>query len=217
MRNKFTTLTPELYRYIVSHTTPPDAVLQDLITETKKLGDISRMQIAQDQGILFTQLTRIMNTKLAVEVGTFTGYSAISIARGLTEEGKLITCEINEKYTKIAERYFKRAGLDRKISLKLGPAIETLQELRLRDVDIAFIDADKEGYLAYYEALLPNMRSGGLMMFDNVLWHGAVADPKTQDENSKAIRKFNDALIHDPRVEIVILPIADGLTLARKR
>jgi caffeoyl-CoA O-methyltransferase len=152
-----------------------------------------------------------------VEVGTSTGYSSISIARGLSRRGKLLCCDVSEEWTAIARRYWKSAGLDKHIELRLGPAIETLQALPDRPhIDLAFIDADKTSYLDYWEELVPRMRPGGVILVDNVLWSGSVVDPSVTDADTEAIRAFNDHAAADGRVDMVLLPIADGLSLARR-
>lgn len=218
MRTKFTALTPALYDYLVAHNPPPDDVLRDLAEETAALGPVSLMQVAVEQGALLTLLARLVGARRAVEIGTFTGYSAISIARGLAPDGRLLCCDVSERWTAIARRYFARAGLADRITLRLGPAIETLHALPpTPDIDLAFVDADKPSYVAYYEALLPRLRPGGLLVFDNVLWMGQVIDPTDHSEDTEAIRALNDTIARDARVESVMLPVADGLTLARKR
>ena len=218
MQTKFTALTPPLYDYLLAHNPPPDDVLRDLAEETAALGPVSLMQVAVEQGALLTLLARLLGARLAIEVGTFTGYSAISIARGLAPEGRLLCCDVSERWTAIARRYFVRAGLAERITLRLGPAIDTLRALpSTPDVDLAFVDADKPSYLAYYEALLPRLRPGGLIVFDNVLWMGQVIDATDHSEDTEAIRTLNDTITKDARVESIMLPVADGLTLARKR
>jgi len=218
MHDKFLSLTPAVYEYVLAHTAPPDDVLRDLAAETAALGRISIMQIAVEQGALLTMLARLMGARRAVEVGTFTGYSAICIARGLADGGRLLCCDINAEWTAIARRYWTRAGLDDRIELRLAPALDTLRALpRTPEIDLVFIDADKTGYRAYYEELLPRMRPNGLFVFDNVLWSGSVADPAVQDEDTRALRALADHVHADPRVETVMLAVADGLLLARKR
>ena len=218
MSDKFTALTPGVYEYLVAHGPPQDKALQKLAAETAELGPISMMQVAVEQGALLTILARLIGAKRAVEIGTFTGYSAISIARGLAPGGKLLCCDVSEEWTGIARRYFKEAGVDDRIELRIAPALETLQALpRTADIDFAFIDADKPSYKAYYEELLPRLRQNGLIVFDNVLWGGRVADPSVQDENTDAIRALNDHVHGDDRVDSVMLPVADGITLVRKR
>jgi caffeoyl-CoA O-methyltransferase len=218
MHEKFTALTPELYRYIIAHTPPPDEVLRDLAAETAALGGIAAMQIAVEQGAFLTQLARLLGARRIVEVGTFTGYSAICLARGLAPGGTLLCCDLSAEWTAIARRYWTRAGLDDRITLRLGPAGDTLRALpETPDVDLAFVDADKPGYRDYYELLLPRLRPNGLIVFDNVLWGGAVADPARDDRDTAALRALNGVLATDPRVDAVMLPVADGLFLVRKR
>jgi caffeoyl-CoA O-methyltransferase len=216
--DKFTALTPPLYEYLVAHNPPQDDVLRDLAAETAALGPISMMQIAVEQGAFLTLLGHVIGARRAIEVGTFTGYSAISIARGLASDGRLLCCDVNEEWTDVARRYWKRAGLADRIELRLAPAIDTLHALpRTADVDVVFIDADKTSYRAYYEELLPRLSPRGVMVFDNVLWGGNVIDTGDQDESTVALRELNDFVAHDPRVESVMLPVADGLTLVRRR
>ena len=218
MHEKFTTLTPALYDYLLAHNPPQDDVLRDLATETAALGPVSLMQIAVEQGALLTWLTRLLDVRFAVEIGTFTGYSAISIARGLGSGGRLLCCEVSEQWTAIAQRYWQRAGLADRIELRLAPAVDTLAALPASQaVDLAFIDADKTNYRNYYEALLPRLSPRGVIVFDNVLWMGAVADPSNTEESTVAIRELNDFVVKDPRVESVMLPVADGLTFVRRR
>ncbi len=218
MHDKFTTLTPALYEYLVAHNPAPDPVLRDLATETADLGGISMMQIAVEQGVFLTWLARLLGARQAVEVGTFTGYSAISIARGLGNDGRLLCCDVSEEWGTIACKYFARAGLASRITLKVAPAIETLRALpREPYVDLAFVDADKTSYRAYYEELLPRLSPRGVLVFDNVLWGGAVADPRNQGEDTLAIRALNDFVVSDARVDAVMLPVADGITLVRRR
>jgi predicted O-methyltransferase YrrM len=218
MQEKFTTLTPALYEYLVAHNRPPDDVLHDLAAETAALGPISRMQISVEQGAFLTFLARVLGARRAVEVGTFTGYSAISIARGLAADGRLVCCDRNEEWAAIARRYFARAGVADRITLRLGPALDTVRGLpHAPEIDLVFIDADKTAYRAYYEELLPRLRPGGVVAFDNVLWGGAVVEASDTSDDTTAIRALNDFLVTDARVEIVMLPVSDGLTLARKR
>ena len=218
MDDKFTTLTPGLYAYLLAHNPPRDAVLTDLAAETAALGGWSVMQIAHEQGAFLTLLARLIGARKVVEVGTFTGYSAICLARGLAPGGRLLCCDVSEEWTAVARRYWERAGLADRIELRIAPALETLQALpAAADIDLVFIDADKPNYRNYYETLLPRVRPGGLFVFDNVLWMGEVANPANQDESTKAIRALNDFLVRDERVDSVMLPLADGVTLARKR
>lgn len=211
-------LSVPLHAYLVAHGTPPDALQQRLIEETRALGGIAAMQIAPEQGAFMTLLARIMGAKRAVEIGTFTGYSALCIARGLPEDGSLLCLDTSEEWTQIARRYWREAGVEGRIELRLGPAQESLLALpEAEQFDLAFVDADKTGYPGYLEALLPRLRPGGVILVDNVLWLGRVADDSAQDEQTRAIRDFNARAAADPRVECVMLPIADGLTLLRKR
>lgn len=211
-------LSPEIHRYLVEHGTPPDAVQRALIEETRALGGIAIMQVAPEQGALLTLLVRLLGARRAVEVGTFTGYSTLCIARGLAEGGRVVTCDVSEEWTAVARRYWEKAGVADRIELQLGPAAETLAALPADPpVDFAFIDADKTGYATYLERVLERMRPGGLVAVDNVLWGGAVVDPEADDANTRAIRDFNEAVKGDPRLDCVMLPIADGLTLLRKR
>jgi caffeoyl-CoA O-methyltransferase len=211
-------LSPALHAYLVAHGTPPDAVLRDLIEETKALGGISLMQIAPEQGAFLTLIARLIGAKRVVEVGTFTGYSALCLARGLPKGGQLLCCDISEEWTAIARRYWERAGVADRVELRIGPAADTLRALPKDPViDLAFIDADKGGYPVYYEELLARLRPGGLILVDNVLWMGKVADPTDAEEQTELIRRFNEKVAEDERVDRVMLPIADGLTFARKR
>jgi len=211
-------LGPEIHHYLVAHGTPQDAVLRDLAEETARLGPISMMQIAPEQGAFMTLLARAIGAKRVVEVGTFTGYSALCIARGLPDEGRLLACDVSEEWTAVAKRYWERAGVASRIELRLGPALETLSSLPAEPgFDMGFIDADKPSYPAYYEEILKRLRPGGLILVDNVLWFGRVADPAADDEQTLAIRAFNDLVAADSRVDCVMLPISDGLTILRKR
>ena len=211
-------LTKPVHDYLVAHAPPLDDVQRDLIAETEALGGISMMQIAPEQGAFMTLLTRLIGARQAIEVGTFTGYSAISIARGLPGDGSLLCCDVNEEWTAIARKYWERAGVDDKIELRIAPATETLRSLPAGErFDLAFIDADKPSYPIYYEEVLARLRRNGVILVDNTLWGGAVADAKATDDNTKAIRAFNDAVAADERIESTILTVGDGLTLIRKR
>ena len=211
-------LTAELHRYIVEHGTPPDDVQESLITQTAALGPIAAMQIAPEQGTFLTMLTRLLGARTAVEVGTFTGYSSLCIARGLAGGGRLLCCDVSEEWTAIGRRHWDLAGVADRIDLRIAPALDTLRALPAEPtVDLAFIDADKPNYPRYYEELVPRMRANGVIAVDNVLWDGNVVKPEADDENTVAIRAFNDMVAADDRVDTVMLPIADGLTLLRKR
>lgn len=211
-------LTDEIHRYLVSHCTPLGPVDRALIEETAALGPLAGMQIAPEQGAFMTLLAQVLGVTRAVEVGTFTGYSALCIARGLAPGGRLIACDVNEEWTAVAQRHWEAAGVAHRIALRLQPAIDTLRSLpRDEPIDLAFIDADKQSYPAYFEELVGRMRPGGVIMVDNVLWGGRVVDPAADDPDTLAMRAFNDAVAADGRVESVMLPVADGLTLLRVR
>ncbi|MCJ7439737.1 MAG: O-methyltransferase [Acidimicrobiia bacterium] len=212
-------LSPEIHAYLLDHATPVDDVQQWLISEThSRVSDFSMMQIAPEQGAFMTTFTRIVGVRRAVEVGTFTGYSALCIARGLEDGGRLLCCDVSEEWTSIGREAWKRAGVDDRIDLQIAPAIETLRALPKDDpIDLAFVDADKGGYASYYEELLPRLRTNGVILVDNTLWSGSVIDASRTDDDTKAIRAFNDMVAADDRVDSVILTIGDGLTLIRKR
>jgi len=211
-------LSTELHNYILEHSSPIDAVQEWLIARTGELGPISMMQVAPEQGWFLTMLTRVTRAKFAVEIGTFTGYSSLCIARGLGPNGRLLCCDVSEEWTSIAREAWERAGVDDRVELRLAPATETLGALPADTViDLAFIDADKPNYAAYYEAVLARLAPDGIIAVDNVLWSGAVLNKDANDENTQAIRAFNDMVAADDRVDKVMLPIADGLTLCRKK
>jgi len=210
-------LTEQLQRYLVEHSLPLDDVQRSLIAETAALGDISQMQIAPEQGAFFTVLTAALGVRSAVEVGTFTGYSALSIARGLADGGHLLCCDVSEEWTSIARRYWRQAGVADRIELRIGPALDTLRALPAGpSLDLAFIDADKPGYIGYWDEIVPRIRPGGIILVDNTLYGGQVIDMADQDASVQGIRDFNDHAAADDRVELVLLPVGDGLTLARK-
>lgn len=210
-------LSDALHGYLLAASTPIDEVLRSLVDETVQLGGVSGMQVAPEQGLLLTLLTRAMGARRAVEVGTFTGYSALCIARGLAEGGRLTCCDVSEEWTDIGRRHWEAAGVADRIDLVLGPAAETLAGLEDEPVDLCFVDADKTGYATYWDLLVPRVRPGGVLLVDNVLWSGRVLDPGQDDPDTSAIRAFNEKVAADDRVEVVLLPIADGLTLAVKR
>jgi caffeoyl-CoA O-methyltransferase len=215
---KFTVLDQTLYEYMVAHRSPDDAVVQELREETARLGDSAVMQIAPDQATFLRILVAAIGARQAIEVGTFTGYSALAIARGLPADGRLLCLDVSEEWTAIARRYWEKAGLADRIELRLGPAADTLRSLPEElSYDFAFIDADKPGYPVYWEELLRRLRPGGLIAVDNVLWEGEVVQPDKRGPQVDAIRRFNDLVVADARVESVMLGVADGLTLARKR
>jgi caffeoyl-CoA O-methyltransferase len=212
------TVTNELVDYAVAHGTwADDPVLTDLREETTALGPVATMQIGPDQGQLLTLFARVVGARRAVEVGTFTGYSSLCIVRGLAAEGTMLCCDVSEEWTALARRAWERAGVAERIELRIGPALETLRALPPEAaIDLAFIDADKGGYWDYWDELVPRMRPGGVLLADNVLWSGRVADDEG-DEDTRAIRSFNDRVAADDRVEVVVLPAFDGLTIALRR
>jgi len=212
-------LSGALQEYVEAHSAPPDEILTELAEQTASMfGARAGMQIGPEQGTFMTLLARLVGAASAVEVGTFTGYSAICVARGLTDGGRLLCCDISEEWTSVAREYWKRAGLADRIELRLGPAVRTLRELPDDTTfDFAFIDADKTSYVEYWNLIVPMIRPNGVILVDNTLWSGQVADPRITDDSVQAIRQFNDHAAADDRVELVLLPIGDGLSLARKR
>lgn len=210
---------PALNDYLLDHATPPDEVLRDLAEEThRSLPDNSTMQISPDQGVFLTMLVRLTGVQTAVEVGTFTGYSSVCIARGLADGGRLIACDISQEWTSVARRYWQRAGVADRIDLRVAPALETLRALpSTKSVDFAFIDADKASYPVYYEELVTRLRRGGVIVLDNVLRSGRVVESDARSEADVAIRQVNDTIAADPRVDAVLLPLRDGVTVVRKR
>ena len=210
---------PMVSDYLLTHCTPADELLRELAAETRQADpDAAGMQVSHDEGQLLTMLTRLAGARRAVEVGVFTGYSSICIARGMPDDGHLLACDVSEKWTSIARRYWKRAGLEDRIELRIAPALDTLRALPAEPVlDLAFIDADKGNYPHYYEELVVRLRSGGLIILDNVLRGGDVADPAAQDSGTVAMRRLNDLIAGDSRVESVMLPVRDGVTLVRRR
>jgi predicted O-methyltransferase YrrM len=215
---KYTALDDELHRYLVEHGARQDDVLRRLADETAALGDVAVMQIAPDQGALITLLVRAIGARRALELGTFTGYSAICIARGLPDDGRLLACELSEEWAEVARRYFAEAGVADRVELRLGPALDTLRSLGDDEsFDFAFIDADKQTYRAYYEAVLKLLRPGGLMLIDNVLRGGAVLDPADDSDANEVVKELNDRVAADDRVDVAMIGVADGITLALKR
>lgn len=213
------TVTTDLQDYVVTHGSwPVDRVLADLRDETQKLGAIASMQVGPDQGQLLTWLALLVGARQAVEVGTFTGYSSLCIARALPPDGKLICCDINEHWTSIGRRAWKRAGLAGRVDLRLGPGLDTLRNLPTEPhIDLVFIDADKAGYVSYWNELVPRVRQGGILLADNVLWSGRIVEADAEDADTQALRAFNDLVAGDERVNVVILPAFDGLLMARKK
>jgi len=220
MSNKTFTLSDELHRYLLSVLPPEPELLQRLREETAVHPKHS-MQIAPEQGQFMQLLVRLIGARNAIEIGVFTGYSALTVALALPPDGSVIACDLNEEYTTVARRYWREAGVDGKIDLRLAPALETLDGLlsdaRQGKFDFVFIDADKENYWNYFERSLALLRRGGLIAVDNVLWSGKVADPNTDDKDAQSIRLFNERLKNDSRVFLSLVPIADGLTLAMKK
>jgi caffeoyl-CoA O-methyltransferase len=215
---KFLQMSGELQEYVVEHCSPRDDALIEIERDTEALGGIAVMQMSAEQGALFTVLVGALGARLAVEVGTFTGYGAVCIARGLAPGGRLICCEVDPERAAMAVSNLERAGVADVCDMRVGPALETLQALPLEEsIDFAFIDADKTGYSDYYDELLPRMRPGGLIALDNVLRGGQVLDPDTGDESNDAMRALNDRIARDPRVEVAMVPMADGITFARKK
>jgi len=211
-------LSEALQEYVVAHSSQPDEILRDLAAETRqRYGDTAVMQIGPEQGTFMTLLARLSRARTAVEVGSFTGYSAICLARGLGEDGRLLCCDVSEEWTSVARRYWERAGLADRIELRLGPAAQTLAALpEGTSFDLAFIDADKTGYVEYWDLIVPMIRPGGVILVDNTLSNGRVVDLAEQDASVQGIRQFNGHARADERVELVLLPVGDGLTLARK-
>jgi predicted O-methyltransferase YrrM len=220
MRRNSITLTEELCDYIAGVSLREPDVQRRLREETAGV-PMAGMQIAPDQGQLMALLARLVGARRCLEVGTFTGYSALVVALALPTDGRIITCDVDPKNTAIAKRYWAEAGVAGKIDLRLGPALETLDRLLAEGAagsfDFAFIDADKTNYDGYYERALTLLRQGGLIVIDNVLWSGTVADPKRNDADTAALRALNRKLHGDERIDLSLLPLADGITLARKR
>jgi caffeoyl-CoA O-methyltransferase len=210
---------PVVSDYLLRHCTGSDGLLGELVAATREAtGTAARMQTSADEGAFLTMLTRIAGARYAVEVGVFTGYSSICIARGLAAGGRLLACDTSDEWTSIARRYWQRAGVADRIDLRIGPAIETLRRLPAgQHIDIAFIDADKPGYPAYYEELASRLRRGGLVVLDNVFLGGRVFDPAYQEEHHQVIRRLNDLITADERMDSVMLPLRDGITIARRR
>jgi predicted O-methyltransferase YrrM len=220
MSNVSLGLPDELQAYLVAHGVREPEPLQRLRAETAKLPQHD-MQIAPEQGALMAMLVRLTNARRCLELGTFTGYSAMAVALALPPDGRITCCDVSRKWTDIAKRHWTDAGVADRIDLRLGPALDTLDQLltdgRAGSYDFAFIDADKRNYPAYYERVVQLLRPGGLVAIDNVFWGGEVADASVDDDDVRAVRQLNDTIRDDERVDVVMVPIADGLTLARKR
>ena len=220
MSNRTLPLNDRLYDYLLAKSLREPAALAALRAETASHPRVN-MQIAPEQGQFMQMLVRLIGARRTVEVGVFTGYSSLAVALALPDDGRVLACDISEEYTAIARRHWQLAGVAHKVELVLAPALGTL-DARLAageagSYDFAFIDADKGGYLAYYERLLRLIRPGGLIAVDNTLWSGAVADPADREADTLALRAFNDRLLADERIELSLVPIGDGLTLARRR
>jgi len=216
-RPKYTALDESLYDYLVAHRTPDDAVVDELREETARLGGSAVMQIAADQATLLRILVSAIGARRAVEVGTFTGLSALAIARGLLPDGRLLCFDVSEEWTAIGRRYWEKAGVADRIELHIGPAAPALAALpEDPPLDFAFIDADKAGYPVYWEEIVRRLRPGGLVAVDNVLWEGEVVQADKNGPDVEAIRAFNEKVLADDRVESVMLAVADGLTIARR-
>ena len=211
-------LSPALEDYLLAHSAPTDPLLVELAAETReRFAGQAGMQISADEGALLTMLARLTGARSAVEVGTFTGFSAICIARGLAPGGRLLCCDVSETFTAVARDYWAKAGLEDRIELHLAPAIETLRALPADPViDFAFIDADKGGYPDYYAELVPRLRPGGLLVIDNVLRGGEVVVPHPTSASTAVMQRFNDDVAADPRVTAVMLAVRDGVTLVQK-
>ena len=220
MSNRSITLTDPIYQYMNDVSLREAPVLRALRDETAALAQRS-MQIAPEQGQFMALLVRLLGARRCLEVGVFTGYSALATALALPADGLLVACDVSEEWTAVARRYWQQAGVAHKIDLRLAPALQTLDALlqqgRGGDFDLVFIDADKTGYLDYYERALRLLRPGGLVLIDNTLWSGRVADPAVTDADTVALRRFNATLQRDERVDLSLLPVGDGLTLALKR
>lgn len=220
MSNRTLMLTDSLYDYLLGASLREPAVLRALREETLRMPRHS-MQIAPEQGQFMALLARLVGARRCIEVGVFTGYSSLAVALALPDDGRIVACDVSEEWTAIARRYWREAGVGHRIDLRLAPARQTLDAMLAAGEagrhDLAFIDADKTGYLDYYERCLRLVRPGGLVLLDNTLWSGRVADPGHDDEDTKALRRCNDFLHRDERVDLSLVPIGDGLTLARRR
>ena len=220
MSKRSISLTDSLYEYLLSVSLrEPDLLLK--LREETAADPSARMQISPEQGQFMGLLARLMGARRCLEIGVFTGYSSLAIALALPDDGRIVACDVSEKWTSVARRYWAVAGVAHKIDLRLATAMETLDRLiadgKSGTFDFAFIDADKENYVGYYERALQLLRPGGLVVADNTLWSGRVADPENAEADTVALRHFNDLLHGDPRVDLSLVPIGDGLSLARKR
>jgi caffeoyl-CoA O-methyltransferase len=220
MSNETVAITPALNDYIRRVSLREHPVLREVREKTAS-HPASGMQISPEQGQLMALLARLMGARRCIEIGVFTGYSSLAVALAPPDDGRILACDINEEWTRMARRFWEKAGVAHKIDLRLAPATDTLREVHAAGqagtYDFAFVDADKESYGVYYEAALELLRPGGLIAVDNTLWDGAVIDESAQDADTVAIREFNESLARDQRVDLSLVPIGDGLTLARKR
>jgi predicted O-methyltransferase YrrM len=214
---RFISLNSELHDYLVDHSSFRDDATAEVEQAARDMGELEEMQIGGDQAAFITLLVRAIGARRALEIGTFLGYGAMSIARGLPEDGMLTCCELNEDYAERAHEHLSHAGLADRVEIRVGPAIETLTGLDDGSFDFAFIDADKVGYPDYYEHCLRLLRANGLVMLDNTLREGTVLDPPEGDEGTATMARLNDRIASDDRVDVAMLGIADGVTLARKR
>jgi caffeoyl-CoA O-methyltransferase len=220
MSRRSISLTDSLYEYLLSVSLREPDLLRQLREETAT-DPSARMQISPEQGQFMALLARLMGARRCLEIGVFTGYSSLAVALALPDDGRILACDVSERWTAVARRYWAAAGVAHKIELRLATALETLDRLTGSGAsgtfDFAFIDADKENYLGYYERVLGLLRPGGLIVVDNTLWSGRVADPENVEADTVAMRHFNERLHRDERVDLSLVPIGDGLTLARKR
>lgn len=219
MSTKTLPLTESLQAYLLEHSLREPPVLERLRAVTAALPN-SNMQISPEQGQLMQLLVKLIGARRCIEIGTFTGYSSLAVALALPADARIVACDVNSDWTGIARQFWREAGVESRIDLRLQPALRTLDELQREGVapfDFAFIDADKANYLAYYEKLLGLMRPGGLIAVDNTLWSGRVADASDKTDDTKALRAFNDRVHRDERVDLSLLPVGDGLTLLRKK
>ena len=220
MTNRSISLTDSLYEYLLSVSSREPDLLRRLREETAAYPN-ARMQIAPEQGQFMALLVRLMGARRCLEVGVFTGYSSLAVALALPDDGSIVACDVSDEWTSVARRYWAEAGVAHRIDLRLAPALYTLQGLlaggEAGRFDFAFLDADKENYLRYYELALELVRPGGLIVADNTLWSGRVADPANTEAATVELRRFNERLLADDRVDLSVVPIGDGLTLARRR
>jgi caffeoyl-CoA O-methyltransferase len=216
-RSRSRYIDPAIADYALDHSSGPDEIQLELQHVTaEQTGDAAGMQIGDDQAVLLEILARASGARRAVEIGTFTGYSSLALARGMGPEGRLLCLDISEEWTAIARAHWEKAGVADRIELRIGPALDTLRDLPPVLFDLAFVDADKSGYGDYYEELVPRIRPGGLLLVDNTLWGGSVLDEKNDTADTLAIRALNDRIAADGRVRVVLLPIGDGLTIAQR-